>query len=421
MVFDRVPFGAKSSPSLLHATIKNPLEKCTENKAVLELKGNLYVNDLLSGSDFEDEAWQLIADANKIMEEADMELTKWSSNSQVVAKAIQKEFYLRIDVTDSTKFKAIIEEAKLVSLYQGASPLTLFVFVDAAFNRLPPYRVTNLYDKASANNEGAKEYVASFTVNGIVETSFFSDATPYQSKSVLQRKIFLNRRALRVGNVASGRAGQYKYFANGGIIVQPNIQAGQHVIHVLDRVLPMPLTMTILAYVSGHGPDKTLYKFFELFMLRLRWARQENSVKNYAQQVEPVLSNLDSPSTFFLPTDQAVLRIPAGIRGELLGNPLKLLRIITLHIIPKKAVYTSLVNHYEQFNTQYNSGRVVFSKHFDREAVYVSGALNGGSTVTARVNSPNITVLNGVVHHVDEVLGFVYKTVLEEIQLDPVT
>ncbi|GFR71153.1 fasciclin-1 [Elysia marginata] len=95
--------------------------------------------------------------------------------------------------------------------------------------------------------------------------------------------------------------------------------------------------------------------------------------------------------------------------------------IITLHIIPKKAVYTSLVNHNEQFNTQYNSGRVVFRKNFDREAVYVSGALNGGSTVTARVNSPNITVLNGVVHHVDEVLGFVYKTVLEEIQLDPVT
>ncbi|GFN89548.1 Dnaj-like protein subfamily c member 10, partial [Plakobranchus ocellatus] len=95
--------------------------------------------------------------------------------------------------------------------------------------------------------------------------------------------------------------------------------------------------------------------------------------------------------------------------------------IITLHIIPKKAVYTSLVNHNEQFNTQYNSGRVVFRKNFGRDAVYVTGALQGGGAVTARISPADITVLNGVVHHIDQVLGFIYKTVLGEISSDATT
>ena len=54
-------------------------------------------------------------------------------------------------------------------------------------------------------------------------------------------------------------------------------------------------------------------------------------------------------------------------------------------------------------------------------SVYVTGALSGGNTVTARINSANITALNGVVHHIDQVLGFVYKTVFEEISLDKET
>ncbi|GFO21575.1 fasciclin-1 [Plakobranchus ocellatus] len=222
-------------------------------------------------------------------------------------------------------------------------------------------------------------------------------------------------------NVASGRPGPTKYFVNGGIIIRPNIQAGQHVIHIVDRVLPLALTDNALAYASGYNPDALVYKFYELFMKKMSVSRQEDPINNYDTQVHSVLSNLNDPVTFFLPSDQAINNIGASARGELLGDSAKLLRIITLHIIPKKAVYTSLVNHNEQFNTQYNSGRVVFRKNFDREAVYVTGALQGGSTVTARISPANITVLNGVVHHIDQVLGFVYKTVLEEISSDATT
>ncbi|XP_059170403.1 uncharacterized protein LOC131951951, partial [Physella acuta] len=52
---------------------------------------------------------------------------------------------------------------------------------------------------------------------------------------------------------------------------------------------------------------------------------------------------------------------------------------------------------------------------------YVTGALKGGRTVTAKLNPGNRTVLNGVVHQIDAMLGFVYKTAIEEIQIDPNT
>ncbi|KAK6958963.1 hypothetical protein BgiMline_036431, partial [Biomphalaria glabrata] len=95
--------------------------------------------------------------------------------------------------------------------------------------------------------------------------------------------------------------------------------------------------------------------------------------------------------------------------------------IVTLHIIPNQVLYTSLVNHNERFNTQFNSGAVVFRKNFNREAVYVTGQLKGGRTVTAKLNPANITVMNGVVHQIDNILGFVYKTAIEEISIDPLT
>ncbi|GFO21570.1 hypothetical protein PoB_004807500 [Plakobranchus ocellatus] len=116
------------------------------------------------------------------------------------------------------------------------------------------------------------------------------------------------------------------------------------------------------------------YKFYELFMKKMSVSRQEDHINNYDIQVHSVLSNLNDPVTFFLPSDQAINSISLSARGELLGDSAKLLRIITLHIIPKKAVYTSLVNHNEQFNTQYNSGRVVFRKNFGRDAGMIGHA-----------------------------------------------
>ncbi|CAG5119676.1 unnamed protein product, partial [Candidula unifasciata] len=80
-------------------------------------------------------------------------------------------------------------------------------------------------------------------------------------------------------------------------------------------------------------------------------------------------------------------------------------KIITLHIVPSQVLYTSLMNHNERFNTQQ----------------FWCCALSSGRTVTARITPANITVINGVVHQIYQLLGFVYNTAVEEIAIDPVT
>ncbi|XP_059170401.1 fasciclin-1-like [Physella acuta] len=328
-----------------------------------------------------------------------------------------------LDGLGCSQFKAIIMEAQLEETFRSPQALTLFVFNDTAYALMPPYRLGTLYDKTNGNNLGAKEYVNSFTLTEAVETSAFSDANPITTYSVRNRKVFLNKRDLRSGNVASGTPGPTKYFCNGGMLIRPNIQAGQHLIHIIDQVLDMPLEDNALAYVSGYNPSKLTFLQRSICASQIPVLHQDygGSEKdgdyNYNQQVQKILAG--KQVTFFIPSDEALNLIPSQKLSELQGNTRLMLEIITLHIIPNQVLYTSLVNHNERFNTQFNSGAVVFRKV--REDVYVTGALKGGRTVTAKLNPGNRTVLNGVVHQIDAMLGFVYKTAIEEIQNDPNT
>lgn len=82
MRFLRVPFGNKSSPFLLNATIKHHLQQFSNSEVVQELKENLYVDDWLSGADSIEEGKAKFIEACSIFAKAGMTLTKWSSNSK---------------------------------------------------------------------------------------------------------------------------------------------------------------------------------------------------------------------------------------------------------------------------------------------------------------------------------------------------
>jgi uncharacterized surface protein with fasciclin (FAS1) repeats len=348
-------------------------------------------------------------------------LTTAISNLNGQSLSVGNNAFDALDGLGCTQFKAIILEAQLQGTYSNALPLTLFVFNDTAYSQMPPYRQGTLYDKSGAADAyiGAAEYVNSFTLLEGVQTSAFSDAIPYKTYSALSRKMFLNRRDLRVGNVASGMPGPTRYFCNGAQIIRPNIQAGMHVIHIIDQVLNMPLQYNALAYAAGYNQISLGFQFYKKMMQILQQAPQDDGEYNYNKQVLRVLTG--DQVTFFLPSDEAFNQIPSQKLSELQGNLRLMLDIITLHIVPNQVLFTSLVNHNERFNTQFNSGAVVFRKNYNREAVYVTGALSGGRTVTARLSTANVTLINGVVHQIDQVLGFVYKSAIEEIGYDPVT
>ena len=91
MKFCRVTFGINCSPFLLSATIRYHLSRFPTSFVISELSENLYVDDLLSGADSEDEAQELFSQANRVMEAAGMTLTKWSSNNSSIIGEVSQE------------------------------------------------------------------------------------------------------------------------------------------------------------------------------------------------------------------------------------------------------------------------------------------------------------------------------------------
>ena len=81
--FTRVVFGVSSSPFLLNATVKFHLENFIEShKAVVEhLLQSTYVDDIVSGADSEDEAFDLYAQAKELFRRGGFNLWKFLTNT----------------------------------------------------------------------------------------------------------------------------------------------------------------------------------------------------------------------------------------------------------------------------------------------------------------------------------------------------
>lgn len=82
MRFTRVPFGNKSSPFLLNATIKHHLDLCRQSEVVDELRENLYVDDWLTGADSITEGQAKFTEASSVLSKAGMTLSKWTSSDK---------------------------------------------------------------------------------------------------------------------------------------------------------------------------------------------------------------------------------------------------------------------------------------------------------------------------------------------------
>ena len=88
--FCRVPFGVISSPFLLGATIESHLESY-DSKTALKLKDDIYVDNLITGTDNIEDAIHLYREAKTIFKEASMNLREWTSNSSQVNQFIERD------------------------------------------------------------------------------------------------------------------------------------------------------------------------------------------------------------------------------------------------------------------------------------------------------------------------------------------
>ena len=86
----RVTFGSTSSPFLSIATVqKHAREHQSEYpRAAQEILENMYVDDLLSGSEDDESALEIKNKLTELMHIGGFYLTKWASNSEMVMKSI---------------------------------------------------------------------------------------------------------------------------------------------------------------------------------------------------------------------------------------------------------------------------------------------------------------------------------------------
>ena len=83
--FCRVPFGVISSPFLLGATIDSHLE--SYNTVLTDsLKRDIYVDNLITGTETTKDAVQMYHSIKQIFQEASMNIREWISNDESVNK-----------------------------------------------------------------------------------------------------------------------------------------------------------------------------------------------------------------------------------------------------------------------------------------------------------------------------------------------
>ena len=88
--FTRIPFGIISSPFLLAGTVRHHLEEV--NTAISrQIRDDIYVDNVVTGVDEENEAVKLYREGKEIFENASMNLWEWLSNSNAVNNKIKPD------------------------------------------------------------------------------------------------------------------------------------------------------------------------------------------------------------------------------------------------------------------------------------------------------------------------------------------
>ena len=91
--FTRVVFGVSSSPFLLNATIQHHLEKhaMIQPDLVSKLLRSTYVDDIVTGAESEEAAYELYKESKELLKGAGFNLRKFTSNSSRLRDKVERE------------------------------------------------------------------------------------------------------------------------------------------------------------------------------------------------------------------------------------------------------------------------------------------------------------------------------------------
>ena len=98
--FARVVFGVSSSPFLLNATLRHHLERYQDSHPdlVKNLCGSFYVDDLVTGAEDEEQAYQLFTTSREILKDGGYVAVKSSARDKITGRSVLHGAVRRITV-----------------------------------------------------------------------------------------------------------------------------------------------------------------------------------------------------------------------------------------------------------------------------------------------------------------------------------
>ncbi|XP_062591198.1 uncharacterized protein LOC134252705 isoform X1 [Saccostrea cucullata] len=300
--------------------------------------------------------------------------------------------------TGFSKFAQLVTRAQLTRFYESPTTMTVFAFNDTAYNQLP-YRERNIID--SYTETELKDYLKFCTIPGNrVPTTAIQDNQQLRSSDSNGDRLFFNR-VQRMDTTSAGTFGPIKYYVNGVEISEGtnrDISATNGLVHGLNGVMRKPSQKTAFGWIQD--PEDASQRFTR-FMDLMSYMYVQDSIND--------ISSPDKITTLFVPNDNAMQKIPITQLDRLKNDPTELQRILQAHYVPNRAIFTNCISHNEGV-TNARGQPLTFRKPSGYN-VYVNS-----DGVSAAIVEGNITVSNGVVHVVDQLLGFVYNNIREQIQ-----
>jgi uncharacterized surface protein with fasciclin (FAS1) repeats len=256
-----------------------------------------------------------------------------------------------------TTLAAALEAAGLNETLDTGGPFTLFAPSDDAFGALPEGTVDALLNDIPALTEILTHHV----VSGTAMSTDLNDGDVIET--------------LNETNVTVTVDGM-TYMIDMATVTQPNIEASNGVVHVIDMVL-----------IPAEEPE--LPSIMEIVTL----SEYETYILDAAIIAAGLNETLDTggPFTLFAPSDDAFGALPEGTVDALLNDIPALTEILLHHVVSGTAMSTDL-----------NDGDVIETLNGTDITVTVDGMTYMIDLAT--VTSANIEASNGVVHVIDIVL-----------------
>ncbi|XP_062598226.1 fasciclin-1-like [Saccostrea cucullata] len=286
------------------------------------------------------------------------------------------------NTTGFSKFAQLVTRAQLTRFYESPIIMTVFAFTDAAYNQIP-YRERNIIDRY--NETQLRDYLRFCTVAGSrIPTLDFQDIQYVQSGNFKHDRLFFSR-VKRMNTTSS-----FKYCVNGVEISEgatSDISATNGIVHGLNGVMCKTSQKTAYGWIED--PEDTTQRFTKFLDLM-------NNI--YVMDLIDELSSSYLKNTLIVPNDEAMQKIPIAKLNRLKNDPTEIEKIIKAHYIPNRVIFTNCISNNEGI-TNAQGQSLTFLMSSDNN-VYVKR-----DGVSAAIVEGNITVSNGVVHVVDQLLG----------------